>query len=159
MDSKSAKETISQIAGCVSVEESDKPGYQVEAAFRPEGLPALARALLDRGLYIECLTAADFEDGQVLYYTFNRYEDPLRVLVRAPIEAGQEVPTISHIYSGASWYEREVFEFYDITFRDHGDLRRLLLPEDVDFHPLKKSFGKVAFARTQKAVYGDNLEE
>lgn len=158
MDSKSAKETISQIAGCVSVAESDKPGYQVEAFFGTEGLQAMARALLDRGFYIECLTAADFEDGQVLYYTFNRFEAPLRVLVRTPIETGGEVPTISHIYSGASWYEREVFEFYDITFSDHGDLRKLLLPEDADFHPLKKTFGKVAFVRTQKAVYGDNLE-
>jgi len=49
-----------------------------------------------------------------------------------------EVPSISSIFSGAEWHEREAFDFYGIRFTGHPDLVPLLLPEDVDYHPLMK---------------------
>jgi NADH-quinone oxidoreductase subunit C len=77
------------------------------------------------------------------------------VQVRVPLEGGESVPTISGAYDAALWYEREVFDLFGIRFDGHPDLRRLLLPEDADFHPLRKGFGKVHAFRSAQEVYGD----
>jgi NADH-quinone oxidoreductase subunit C len=45
------------------------------------------------------------------------------------------------VYPGADWYEREVYDLFGIKFAGHPNLKRLLLPEDADFHPLLKDFG------------------
>jgi NADH:ubiquinone oxidoreductase subunit C len=60
------------------------------------------------------------------------------VHVKVPLD--QEAPTISHIYPGANWYEREAYDLFGIRFAGHPDLRRILLPFDADFHPLLKKF-------------------
>ncbi|MGB6930801.1 MAG: NADH-quinone oxidoreductase subunit C, partial [Syntrophobacteria bacterium] len=59
------------------------------------------------------------------------------------------------IYDAALWYEREVFELFGIRFDNHPDLRRLLLPEDADFYPLLKDYGKVHAFRSTEEIYGE----
>jgi len=62
-------------------------------------------------------------------------------VIRSRLERDKpEVPTISHIYQGANWHERETHDFFGIKFIGHPDLSPLLLPEDADFHPLRKDF-------------------
>ncbi len=57
---------------------------------------------------------------------------------------------MSDIFPSALWLEREVHDFFGIAFGNHPDLRPLLLPEDADYHPLRKTFGKVyALSRAQ----------
>jgi NADH-quinone oxidoreductase subunit C len=51
------------------------------------------------------------------------------------------VPTISHVHPGANWHERESHDFFGIIFTGHPGLLPLLLPEDADFHPLRKDYG------------------
>ena len=65
------------------------------------------------------------------------------VRCRVPREAA-EVPTVSGIYPGANWHERETHEFFGIRFSGHPDLSPLLLPEDADYHPLRKDFAGAA---------------
>ena len=56
--------------------------------------------------------------------------------------AGQlpEVPTVSHIWATADWHERETFDLVGIMFTGHPDLRRILLAEDWEGHPLRKDY-------------------
>jgi len=50
------------------------------------------------------------------------------------------VDSVSSIWSGANWHEREVYDLFGITFRGHPDLRRIVLPENWQGHPLRKDY-------------------
>ena len=74
-------------------------------------------------------------------YDYNHFDTLCRVVVRTRLDrANPEVPTISNIFPGANWHEREQHDFFGIKFSGHPDLSPLLLPEDADFHPLLKDF-------------------
>lgn len=61
----------------------------------------------------------------------------LRVLVGLASDAA-EAPSISGVYPGASFFEREVYDLFGITFTGHPDLTRILMPDDWEGHPLRK---------------------
>jgi NADH-quinone oxidoreductase subunit C len=108
----------------------------------------------ETGLYLESLTALDFQDTLELVYHMNCYEPRSRFALRVLCSHDQSVPTVSDIFSIAMWKEREVHDFFGIYFTDHPDLRPLLLPEDADFHPLRKDFGSVHAYRKREEIYG-----
>ena len=77
---------------------------------------------------------------QVVYHLFSlRHGHRLRVKV--PL--GGEDPVIDSVvpvWETADWHERECFDLFGIRFRNHPDLRRILMPEDFEGHPLRKDF-------------------
>lgn len=74
-------------------------------------------------------------------YDFNHYAALCRVTLRVRTPRDNPViPTISQIYQAAHWHEREAREFFGFTFAGHPYPVPLLLPEDADFHPLRKDF-------------------
>jgi NADH-quinone oxidoreductase subunit C len=50
------------------------------------------------------------------------------------------VPTVSHLWENADWNEREVYDLFGVFFPGHKDLRRLMMPEDWEGHPLRKDY-------------------
>jgi NADH-quinone oxidoreductase subunit C len=77
-----------------------------------------------------------------------KYNDVVRLLVQVP-EDDPRVPTLERVFAGMDWHEREAYDLLGIVFEGHHDLRRILLPDDWEGHPLRKdyvSFGEpVAF--------------
>ena len=65
----------------------------------------------------------------------------LRVKARVPEEPA-EIDTLTELWSSANWMEREVYDMYGIHFKGHPDLRRLLLYEEFEGHPLRKDYPK-----------------
>ena len=61
-----------------------------------------------------------------------------------------DVPTLTGMFAGANWMERETFEFYGIHFTGHPDLRVILNMEDIGYHPLRKQYALVDDTRTDK---------
>ncbi len=118
-----------------------KTGYHLEVAAPPNQMAAVAQVMLDAGCFLESFTAVDLVQSFDLVYHFASFDELCRTAVHVPLGKKKGMPTISHIYPGADWYEREVFDLFGIHFFNHPNLKRLLLPEDADFHPLLKDFG------------------
>ena len=118
-------------------------GYHLDVDLPPEKVVAASEILNRENFFIEAITGVDWIDEQQLevVYDFNHFDELCRVVVRTRIDRNNpEVPTISHIYQGANWHERETHDFFGIIFTGHPNLEPLLLPEDADFHPLLKDF-------------------
>ncbi len=86
-----------------------------------------------------------------------------RLRLKATIEDGEAVPSISSVFPCANWFEREVFDMYGIVFSGHPDLRRLLTDYGFSGHPLRKDFpltgySEVKYDEVQKKVVYEPVE-
>jgi len=81
--------------------------------------------------------ALPFEMFWILY-SMSREE---RVRVKARFAETDEVPTMTDLWVGANWLEREVFDMFGLRFAGHPDLRRILMPDGWAGHPLRKDYG------------------
>jgi NADH-quinone oxidoreductase subunit C len=96
----------------------------------------------------------------VVHLYSTRHNHHLRLKV--PCDAADpHCPTVSQLWPGANWHEREASELFGIAFDGHPHLVKLLLPEQFDGHPLRKDF--VLMSREAKpwpgAVEGEEIEE
>lgn len=94
--------------------------------------------------YLSDLTAVHFPERmdapfEVVYHLYSiSANERVRLKVRTTAEEGVE--TVSGVWPAANWMEREVYDLFGIDFKNHPDLRRLLLPQDWDGHPLRKEY-------------------
>ena len=65
--------------------------------------------------------------------------DRLNVKVRLGVES-PELPTVTDIFPGANFDEREVYDMFGVVFAGHPDMRRILLPEDYEGYPQRRDF-------------------
>ncbi|EFH87698.1 NADH-quinone oxidoreductase subunit C [Ktedonobacter racemifer] len=97
--------------------------------------------------FLETVTAVDWPERtprfDVVYQLLSIEHQcfiRLKVRVGQRREAHPEVPSITSVWAGANWYEREVYDLFGITFAGHPDLRRIMMPEDWTTHPLRKDY-------------------
>ncbi len=99
--------------------------------------------------FLSCLSGVDLgpKEGQmeVVYHLYSiPYEHKLvlKVQVDRPQEEGEiaRVPSVASVWRSANWNEREAFDLLGIHFTGHPDLRRILLPNDWEGHPLRKDY-------------------
>ncbi len=76
----------------------------------------------------------------VVYHLYHLEEkDWLRLKVQVGGDT-PSVPSIAHVYASANWAERECYDMFGIRFRGHPDLKRILMPDDWEGHPLRKDY-------------------
>ncbi|MFQ6013507.1 MAG: NADH-quinone oxidoreductase subunit C [Thermoplasmata archaeon] len=116
---------------------------RVKAAASRETLREICTYLRDEEGFehITCISAVDWVTHLENVYHLVSYQNScmLQLDVRIPSE-DPEVDTVSDIWKGALYHEREAYDLMGIRFRDHPDLRRILLPLDFAFHPLRKDY-------------------
>ena len=139
------QDKIKQALAALSLEQVadgdySKSGCHLEVAATPEQMPDVARAMLGLDCFLESLTAVDLVETFTLVYHFASFDELCRTVVHATLPKPKGATSISQVYPGADWYEREVYDLFGIHFYGHPNLKRLLLPEDADFHPLLKGF-------------------
>ncbi len=105
--------------------------------------------------FLMCLSGVDNGKGILgvvyhLYSMTNRHK--ITVKIDIPV-AEPAVPSVSSVWAGADWHEREAFDMFGMTFTGHPDHRRILLPEDYPGHPLRKDFKVPEFYQGMKVPY------
>lgn len=104
-----------------------------------EALIHAAEKLLAEGYHLEDVSGLDAREGFVAAYSFDHMQNQGRISLKIIIPHGKpETPSISHVFQGALWHEREVHDFYGIRFTGHPNLIPLLLPADMNLRPLLK---------------------
>ena len=75
----------------------------------------------------------------VVYHIFSLKLN-LRIRLKTDVDESESVESVSSIWKTANWHERETYDMYGITFKNHPDLRRMYMPEEFEYHPLRKDF-------------------
>ena len=120
------------------------------ACVDPERVVEVARLLRDDSeLEFEMLTdvtAVDYlgqEPRFEMVYHFYSVAGNRRLRIKARVpEEPAEIDSLVDVYASANWMEREVWDLYGIRFKGHPDLRRILLYEEFEGHPLRKDYPK-----------------
>jgi NADH-quinone oxidoreductase subunit C len=128
----------------------------------PEKIGAVGQILFDNGFdHLACITGIDNGEGigtiEIVYNFYAIIKNisltiKLKVNRNKPHEPIPSVPTLSHIWRGADWLERETYEMIGVHFEGHQDLRRLLLPADWEGFPLRKDY------QEQELYHGINVK-
>jgi NADH-quinone oxidoreductase subunit C len=77
---------------------------------------------------------------EVIYNLFSlQFKHRIRLKVRTD-ETDPHVPSVTEVWPGAEWPEREAYDMFGIVFDGNKDLRRIYMPEDFEYHPLRKDY-------------------
>lgn len=79
------------------------------------------------------------ERFDVVYHLYS-IEHNHRLCVKIAVKEGGEIASISSIWRGANWHEREIFDMFGIKFSNHKNLKRILLKDNWDGYPLRKDY-------------------
>jgi NADH-quinone oxidoreductase subunit C len=151
-------EIISSIVGEISIDNSSTP---VLIIIPIEKIVYVCNQLNKHtDLYFDslsCLTALDNgKEAGTMEVVYNLYSIPfnhhLMLRVVLPRE-NPEVESVTSIWRTANWHEREAFDMYGINFKNHPDLRRILMPADWEGFPLRKDYQQQETYRDIKVAY------
>jgi NADH:ubiquinone oxidoreductase subunit C len=127
----------------IEAEDPGKRGCHLDITASGTDIEAVASVMDGLGFTLEAISGIDrpAEEAMELVYDFNKMADGGRIAIRVRVAREKpELPSISKIFGGANWYEREAHEMFGIVFSGHPNLTPLILPEDATFHPLRKDF-------------------
>ena len=106
---------------------------------------------------LSCITGIDNGvQAATMEVVYNLYSIPFNhhLMVKVTLPRDQAaVDSVSHIWRTANWHEREIFDMYGVNFKNHPDLRRILMPADWEGHPLRKDYAHQEYYRDIKVAY------
>lgn len=131
------------------LEVTHKGGEWVELVVPPDNLIEVAGFLRDnadlRFNFLSSISAVDYQDKgfQVVYHLISLPEGRRKLIVKVVPHGDRDhavVPSVVNLWPTADWHEREAWDLMGIRFEGHPDLRRILMREDWEGHPLRKDY-------------------
>ena len=112
------------------------------------------------------ITAVDYPEKEKRFkivYLLLSHENNLRIIINTNLDENTTVPSIIKIFPSANWMEREVFDMYGISFKDHPYLRRILTDYGFEGYPLRKDFPltghtEVRYSESKKKVISEPVK-
>ncbi len=104
---------------------------------------------------LSCLSGVDYDrDNLAVVYHLFSYALGHSLIVKCLIpKSDPKIQTVSDVWAAADWHEREAFDLVGMVFEGHPDLRRILLPDDWEGHPLRKDYKVPEFYNGMKVPY------
>jgi NADH-quinone oxidoreductase subunit C len=140
---------------------------EVTVVVDPEELTSALTFLRDQSelgfTWLADLSATDWPDREprfwIAYHLFSM-DHGHRVRVKAGLGPDEpHIASVTPIYPTANWLEREVYDMYGVTFDGHPDLRRILMPDDWDGHPLRKDYSLGGVGTQYKGAFIPPVDE
>jgi len=137
---------VRKLAGAVALEVGEFRGEVtlVAPADRVVDVLRAVRTALGEPAVLTDLTAADRHPAEPRFevvYLVTGYTPPARLRVKARLPGSRPViASVTDLWSGADWLEREVYDLFGIRFEGHPNLTRILMPADWEGYPLRKDF-------------------
>jgi NADH-quinone oxidoreductase subunit C len=139
-----AREVDDRFPGAIS-DGHDQAG-ELTLFVDPSKIVEICRFLKEDGKFVRLsgITAVDWHPTDPRFevvYHLHSIERNLRLRLKCRVaESSAEIDSLTGVWRGANWYEREIFDMFGITFRNHPDLTRILMPDDWEGYPLRKDF-------------------
>ena len=95
---------------------------------------------VDYSLMEDVLMKYDYARFMVVYHLLSTTRKE-RLRIKVPVHQKEpSLPSMTAVWKVANWLERETYDMFGITFENHPDLRRILMPDDYEGHPLRKDY-------------------
>jgi NADH-quinone oxidoreductase subunit C len=147
-------DTLKENAVALAVEEFDAAALvdgkfdreELTLEIAPERVVDVCRLLKEQQQFIRLstVTAVDrypAEPRFEIVYHLHSIARNRRLRVKCRLRGeNPEIDSVTGVWRAANWYEREVFDLFGVRFRNHPDLRRIMLPDDWEGHPLRKDY-------------------
>jgi NADH-quinone oxidoreductase subunit C len=112
----------------------------------PSSIVTVCRFLKDELNFVRLsgITAVDWHPADPRFevvYLLHSLEKNTRLRLKCWVSESEcEIDSVTGVWRAADWYEREVFDMFGVTFRNHPDLRRILMPNDWEGNPLRRDY-------------------
>ena len=112
------------------------------------------------------ITAVDYPQNEKRFkivYLLLSHENNLRTIINIEVDEKEIIPSITKIFPSANWMEREIYDMYGLSFKDHPDLRKILTDYGFKGYPLRKDFPltghtEVRYSEDQKKVISEPVK-
>jgi NADH-quinone oxidoreductase subunit C len=141
---QAVRERLGESAVVGTAHQYDEATLEVEPARVADAVGYLARDADEPFEFLASLHGCDYYPDEprlgVHYQLLSRRRaERIGVKTRVGVD-DPRVPTVVGLFPGANFQEREVYDFFGVTFEGHPDLRRILMPEDYEGHPQRRDF-------------------
>lgn len=126
-----------------AVVEAKNEFKEITLVIEPSKIVEVCRFLRETQKYnrLSGVTCVDWHPADLRFevvYHLHRTSDWARFRLKSRVAV--EIDSVCSVWAGANWYEREIYDMFGVKFLSHPDLKRILMPEDWEGHPLRKDY-------------------